>query len=518
MVEMVESERTKRVTRNVGWLMLGNTLNRSFFLVAGIFTARYLGTADYGVYSFATFFSFIFATLADGGLQTIAVREVSREKSKADQYFGTVLILKSVMTLLALLLLSFTVILMDLSPTQVQAVYLAMAAFLALSYANTAVAFFRAFERMVFEGVITTLQGVLFVLLVAVGILVRADLLLFVGALLISYVVSVLLAYHWVLTRFARPRFPLDVALTRFLIREAFPIGISLFLFILYGRIGAIVLELQRDSVDVGTFSAAFNLVRNLNFVPMAFTAAILPSLSQSAISDQGRFTQLYTTSFKVMLLLGLPLAVGGMLLADPIVQLVYGPAFAEAGVAFRLIAWSVSLSFLSLLSKATLESTNRQIHWTYALIIGVSVNLALNLLLVPRFGAAGASRALLLADVAIFLVASGFALRVLPRVGKALLKLGFTALGSVSLMGLTLVILKGQPLALTIPVSGLVYLLALILFRLFDGNDLRMLRKAFAAGGVTVAAPGESHSEGEHGRSTSPFNPETMPKDTGKQ
>ena len=476
---MLESKPVTKITQNVGWLVLGNMISKILFLVAGVVTARHLGTEAYGTYSFATFFSFIFATLADGGLQTILVREVSRDKSKGDLYFGSVLLLKSVMTLLASLLLSCAVMVMDLSSTQIQAVYVALAAFLALSYVGTAVAFFRAFERMAFEGIVTALQGVLFLVLVAVGSIVGANLLLFVAALLVSYVVSALLAYYWVLTRFARPRFRLDAALAKFLIREAWPVGVSLFLFILHGRIGVVVLEAMRNSAEVGAFGAAFNLVRNLNFVPLAFTAAVLPPLAQSAVSNRQRFFRLYTVSFKAMLLLGFPLAVGGMLLAEPIIHLVYGPEFAEAIVAFRIISWSVLFSFLSLVSKAALESANRQVQWTRALAIGVPANLLLNVLLVPRFGVAGASRALLFADILIFLVALYAVLREFPEFIMSLIKLGLTTLGSVVLMGLTLELLGRQHLVLAILGAALTYVLSLILFGVVGKEDLGILKRA---------------------------------------
>ena len=476
---MPESELSTAVTRNTGWLMLGNTVSKIFFLVAGVIAARYLGTEAYGIYSFATFLAFIFAVLADSGLQTILVREISRDNSKASRYFGCALLLKGMLTLLALLLLSCTIALMGLSPIQIQAVLVAMAAFLALSYGGTAVAIFRSLERMVFEAIVTAVQGMLFLLLVVVAITVRADILLFIVALLISYVVSTLLAFHWVLTRFARPQFRLDIGLAKHLLKEAWPVGLSFFLFVLYGRIGTVALEAMRTSAEVGAYSAAYNLVRNVNFVPMAFMAAMLPTLSQSAVSNPGRFSRVYTTSFKAMLLLGMPIAVGGMFLADPLIRIVYGPAFTEASAAFRIIAWSILFTFLSLVSRAALESANRQIYWTCALAIGVVANLLLNALLIPQSGIVGASLALLVTDILIFLVALYSVLRWIPELTWRLVKLGLTTLASAIVLGLTLVLLGGQHLVLATLAASLTYLSSLLLFRVVNKEDLALIRKA---------------------------------------
>jgi O-antigen/teichoic acid export membrane protein len=104
----------RKVPRNVSLTMFGNVFARICFLVAGIVSARYLGAELYGIYSFAMFFSLLFATLSDGGLTLIMTREIARDTRKAGAYAGSVVLMKVGLVSVSFLLLSGALALMAL--------------------------------------------------------------------------------------------------------------------------------------------------------------------------------------------------------------------------------------------------------------------------------------------------------------------------------------------------------------------------------------------------------------------
>ncbi|MFC2015647.1 flippase [Chloroflexota bacterium] len=470
---------SERVTRNVSLAMLGNVFSRACFLVVGIAAARYLGAELFGVYSFAMFFSFLFATLSDGGLTVIMTREIARDSERAETYLGNILFIKLALVLFSLALLSVTVAFMDLSDLKLQAVYLAVGANLIYFYGMSAIGVFRAFERMENEWVVLVLQGLSLLLLVLAAIFLDAGLLVILGAVLASYSLMTAAAWFLVGNRFVRPQLRFDASLCNYLAREAAPVGISLVLFMSYNRIGTIALEVLRDSSQVGLYNAAFSLTRNLAVVPMAFAGAILPTLSQLAVCGKGGLPQTYARAFKLMLIITLPLAVGGALLAEPIVQLIYGAEFTGAGIALQIVIWSLLFLSLSLVTRTVLEASNRQVSWTYALAAGVVVSLVLNVALIPRLGILGSSVALLAADIVIFGLAFYAVSRHLTLPVTAMTTAGLKVLASGVLMGIVVYLLGGVNIFLLVFIGAAVYGFSLLLFRALGPEELTLIKGA---------------------------------------
>jgi O-antigen/teichoic acid export membrane protein len=463
--------------------MFGNVFARICFLVAGIASARYLGAELYGIYSFAMFFSFLFATLSDGGLTLIMTRETARDTGKAGAYAGSVALMKVGLVLFSLLLLWGALALMNLSPLKVEAVYVAAVANLVYFYGLTAIGVFRAFERMEYESVVLVLQGCVLLFVVLAAIYFEASVLALLGAVLVSY--AVMTAAGWLLVgkRFVRPEFHIDPASWRFLFREAVPVGVSALLFVSYSRIGTVALELSQTSTEVGLFNAAFSLTRNLGVIPVAFSGAILPTFAQLAVRGVREVSLAYTKALNFMLILALPIAVGGTFLADQLVHLIYGPDFAGAGIAFRIVIWALLFLFLSLITRSALQGIDRQVLWTYVLAAGVGVNLVMNLLLVPRIGIEGASLALLAADVIVFVLSFGLVARHLSLSVTAIAARALKPLACALLMGAALYFLRDNNLFLSLIVSAAVYALSLLLFRTFDAEDVAMIKGALMPG-----------------------------------
>jgi O-antigen/teichoic acid export membrane protein len=91
------------------------------------------------------------------------------------------------------------------------------------------------------------------------------------------------------------------------------------------------MLSLMKGDAAVGLYSAAYQLINALGFIPVAFTAALLPVLSRLHITGQDSLRFAYQKSFKYLLLVALPIAVATTLVADRIILGIYSSGFSEA-------------------------------------------------------------------------------------------------------------------------------------------------------------------------------------------
>jgi len=162
---------------------------------------------------------------------------------------------------------------------------------------------------------------------------------------------------------------------------------------------------------------------------------------------------------------------VGGWILATPILSHLFGPEFAVGRDAFRLLLLAMGLFFLHGVFFQLLVVFDRTRPELALRGTAAGLNLILNLLLIPRFGIAGAAVATVLAELVIlvwrWLVCRQLGVTVHSR-------FLWKPLGAAS--GMAIVMLWMEPRVswfLTFVVGGLSYVILLLLLRGFP-RDLR--------------------------------------------
>src|SRR2546423_11722689 len=182
---------------------------------------------------------------------------------------------------------------------------------------------------------------------------------------------------------------------------------------------------------------------------------AVFPALSLLAAGDRGRLVFAYEKSYKMLAILGLPLAVGIGVTADSIVHFTRG--FEQSIPALRILAPWVVLIFVNTAFIYALTAINRQIDFTRLALFSLAVNVVRNRVLIPPFGYLGAAAASTITEVALF--AGGWWL--LRRHMVALSIFGSVAqvLASAAAMGIVVYLIRSWPLAVVIILGAAVYL-----------------------------------------------------------
>ena len=87
-------------------------------------------------------------------------------------------------------------------------------------------------------------------------------------------------------------------------------------------------------------------------------------------------------------------------LLAKPIVGILYGADYAGAIAPLQIVVWYTAFSYLGVARNAWMVCENRQKYLKYLYFCAALINILLNALLIPNFGAAGAAAASLLTQI----------------------------------------------------------------------------------------------------------------------
>jgi O-antigen/teichoic acid export membrane protein len=274
-----------------------------------------------------------------------------------------------------------------------------------------------------------------------------------------------------------RPRLHIDWRGALDVTREAFPLGIAFVALAVMFRIDMTMLAIFKPAREVGQYNAAYKLLETTAFFAWAVNVAILPSLARLTPRSTPTVGFVYQRGMKLLLALTLPVAVGCVVLAHPIIQLLWGSQFHKAAEALALIAPTIpAYAIVSLTAQLFFSQGRRP---TVAKVYGAVAieNITLNLILIPRLGlfgsAIGASISELL--VAGTLIALAGDLR-----GRLELRriLGGPVLASVA-AGASMFVLRHH-LAAALPLGAIVYLLTLLAYeRMSFPDDFSVARVA---------------------------------------
>jgi O-antigen/teichoic acid export membrane protein len=360
---------------------------------------------------------------------------------------------------------------------------IAMAIFTAGYFFQSVIAPLNSFlighERVDLTSILTVAMQVCFMVLAGIVLYLQLSFvwLLVVGVINLPINLGIQL---WMLRRnkLKLPPFAVNRSLWGSLLRVGLPFSLIQLSLSLSFRVDTIILSSYVTDQEIGWYNAAYNLIFVLNSVTRAFNHAMMPSLAREHALRPESVRPWYYYAVRAMLSVGLPVAVGGMLLADQIIPLLYGREYAPSSIAFLILIWDLPLlmynSFCgSLTTSIKREKGAARIYGSMAI-----TNIVLNLVLIPSFGIVGASFATVLTDL------SGAAQYYLlfrrefgPGLGlHRLLRLG----ASVTVMGGIVYLLHDLNFLLVIPIAAVCYLLLVWFSQVYsDEERIRLLQIA---------------------------------------
>ncbi|MES2179269.1 MAG: polysaccharide biosynthesis C-terminal domain-containing protein [Gemmatimonadota bacterium] len=247
------------------------------------------------------------------------------------------------------------------------------------------------------------------------------------------------------------------------LYRRSWPLVLNALMGLVIFNSDFLFLRVVRDSASVGYYAAAYAMVSFFMNMGYTYQLMLLPVLTRVR-SDAAAECGLYHASLAQVFAVILPIVIGGSILAAQIISLVFGHTYVASVLPLRILLWAMFISLVRNVAQSVLLSRGRQDRMLrYALGAGL-VNLALNSVLIPRWGMSAAATVTVATEAArtapmlVFLRASGMSIPSMTRFWRALLAGCVMAL-VLRLSGVTV-------LWAAIPLGAVAYVLVLFLTR----------------------------------------------------
>lgn len=136
----------------------------------------------------------------------------------------------------------------------------------------------------------------------------------------------------------------------------------------------------------------------------------ILPLMSRYIFSEREKFEDIADKTFKVLLILIVPVVVGTLFLADKIIGLIGGAGFSESANVLRILVFALFFIFFGNFFNNILLVSNLQKKLMAVLSFCAAFNIIANLILIPLYSYKGAAvtsvlTELLVVSLALYLI-----------------------------------------------------------------------------------------------------------------
>lgn len=436
-------------------------------------TARTLKTEGYGVWSAVSSYVGIFSVLTELGFVTVATQRMASEPEREAEWLAALVEVRIVVSLLVGSVCAGSVPLLLRSQDHSHAVAYIMSTTMLSTGAGTLLTVFQSRLRAGIGLAFTVLQWLVWLALVVVLYTRHASVVAFAVANA-SLLLAIAALQVQVSRRYVHIAWRAGLALWRTLVRQAIPLGVATVMIAVYYQIDSVLLLQIAGAREAGVYGAAYGFLGPMLFLPAAVMGSFFPVLSAIRARDAERTRRLVQVCVDVMAVIGLPILAGALALAGPIVHLIYGSEYARsAGLLPILMGAFVLICFGTLAGNL---SALLGLQWRFALYttLGALVNVALNLALIPPYGAYGSAWATVATEaltMALMLATGLRAIGLRPRVGKLLRVLALAA-------GMTGVMVAARPLGFVAAgtLGVLAYGAGILALRVVSRAELRML------------------------------------------
>jgi O-antigen/teichoic acid export membrane protein len=453
-------------------------------LIAAPLLIRHLHQTGFGQYVTALSIATIAASLTEGGVNTIALREfASRTGHARDETMSSILGMRLVLSAVGVIGATAFAAAVGYSPTIVIGTAIA-AIGLTIQLLQTLVSVpLQGTMRLGWVAAADLLRNGVTTMLIVALVLVGAGIVPLLAVIAPACLSALLLTA--LLVRGSMPLRPsFHFASIAALLRETFPFAVAIALSSVYFRLTVVVMSLEATALQTGYFSTSFRVVEILIGLPVLVIGAAYPIITRAERDDPNRFTRATGRMFELSVLAGVLIAMGVELGAHFATDVLGGPAAAPAAPVLRIQGLAVMATFVAVACSFPLLSLRRYRAVLLANALGLVVTIAVSLSIIPILQARGAAIATVAAELTLASVAVVALVRARPdlRLPWSIIPLALVA----GVAGVVLGHLAGVHPVLEMFVGTCVYAVVLTALGRFPpeiGHALRARRMAEGVG-----------------------------------
>lgn len=397
------------IKKNFAYSSILTTANYIFPLLTYPYVSRVLGVANIGACNFVDSIVNYFILFSMMGIGIVGIREVAKcrgDRKRLDEVFSSLFVLNTLSTTIVLIALCISIFLVP-KLWEYRTLMLFGIFKLVFNYLNIEW-LYKGLEDFKYITIRSILVKCAYVVCVFIFVHEQDDYTLYYGLLcgmtIINGIINILYARRSV--SFTHNSLSMQPYVRPFLV-----LGLYLFLTSMYTSFNVAYLGFMSDEVQVGYYTTATKLYAILLALFSALTGVLMPRMSY--LIAEGRMTEFMKLQKKavgVLLAFSFPVIILSTILAPQIISLISGAGYEGAIVPMRIVMPLVFIiGYEQILIIQVLMPLKEDKAILRNSIIGASVGLLLNVLLVNTLQSVGSALVWAVSEISVFLSAQIF-------------------------------------------------------------------------------------------------------------
>lgn len=200
------------------------------------------------------------------------------------------------------------------------------------------------------------------------------------------------------------------------------------------GHIMNLICFTERGRHELGIYSVAVRVAELWYFMPTAIISSVFPALITAKQEGEIKYKQRLQLLYCAMTWMGVTVAMIMTLLASPVINLLYGDQYIEAGSILAINIWAGIFVFQGVARHKWMLIERLQNYSLIFFAIGLIVNVILNVLLIPSLKAKGAAYAALASQFTVAIIAPMLFTK--TRISSIMLLKSFLPVNELTMLG----------------------------------------------------------------------------------
>ena len=386
---------------NLCLLIFLNLLVKPFWMLGvDVGVQNSVGAESYGLYFAILNFSLLFTMVLDMGTTNFNNRNIARNNQLLDKHLSSYIILRLLLGVIYFLAIFGVALLIGYRGFQLRMLFwIGLNQFLSafLLYVRSNISALLMFKTDSVISVTDKLLMILFCGLLLWGNVTDEPFRIewFVWCQTLAYVITIAIALGIVLRKANLRKLTWNWPFFVVIIKKSFPYALVTLLMACYYRMDSVMLERMlpagTGAVQSGIYASAFRLMDTLAMIGYLFAVILLPLFSKMLKQNED-VVPIVRTSFSLLFLFSVSAVVILYVYREPLIQYFY-PDIVESSVpVFRLIIFGLIPISMNYLFGTLLTANGSMKQLNIIAAVGIVINVAVNLLLIPRMQARGAA------------------------------------------------------------------------------------------------------------------------------
>ena len=395
----------KKYFVNTGWLFFERIVGMVVIFFVGVYVARYLGPANFGLLSYAGSFVGLFSAIATLGLDNIVVRELVKGEKRRDELLGTTFVLKIIGSIFVLIIIVIAVRFTTNDSFTNLLIFIIAIGTIFQSF-NVVNFYFQSkvlSKYTVYTQVFTTILCAVIKLLliyfnmglIYFAIVILLQSIILASGLVVMYMKQKSSLFNW----------SIKFDLARSLLKYSWPLILSGIAVSIYMKIDQVMIKNMLDAKAVGNYAVAVRLTEVWYFIPMVISSSLFPAIINAKKQNKELYYTRLQNIYDLVIWMSIAIVIPLRFFSNFIFDFLFGIQYIGAVKVFNITIFILILISISSVHGKWLLIEGLQKYNLLYTTTGMIVNVIGNYYFIKKYGYIGAAYATVLAQTVPYLL-----------------------------------------------------------------------------------------------------------------